>query len=153
MNFPSTKRFSIIKDPNRRGIDGKPSRILEIMYKASETSIAEEFAHIWDIRGWEPENEGKWIFHRSDVCFTYEWWPSIYIHNTIEDLLNHLEETFHEQSANKPDNWKHFSSSEIGSGAKAKTEFINRIALPDYCVNQNALDTLDKMGQHSLAMT
>ncbi len=101
MSLPSTKRFYVVRDPNRHGIDNKPSRIMEVMYKANEISIAEEFCHIWDIRGWAPEDEGKWTINRSNVCIKYEWWPSIYVHNSIEDILNHFEETFHEKPSDK----------------------------------------------------
>lgn len=94
--YPSTARFSISRDPNRCGIDGKPSRILEIMYQSTPESEPREFGHTWDIRGWEPENEGKWTFNRSIVAAENEWWPAIYTHNTLADLLNHLEETFTE---------------------------------------------------------
>jgi len=89
MNLPeSTKRFIVIHDPNRRGIDGKPSRICEIMYKGRE------FGHTWEIKGWAPEDEGKWTFNRSTVAAENNWWIAIHTHNTLQDLLNHLEETF-----------------------------------------------------------
>ncbi len=103
MNYPSTARFSIVKDPNRRGIDGKPSAILEIMYRAIGSNTLEEFAHIWQVAGWSDDINGKWTFNRSNVCFKYEYWPGEYYHNSIEDMLNYLEGNFHEKSANKPD--------------------------------------------------
>lgn len=102
-HLPSTKRFFAIRDPDRRGIDGKPSRILEVMYRASPEDTPREFAHVWEIRGWAPEDEGKWTFNRSDVCLANDWWPVIYTHDTLQDLLNHLEETFVEGvPANRP---------------------------------------------------
>lgn len=89
-----TARFFVLRDPNRRGIDGKPSRIFEVMYQPDPTKPAQEFAHIWQIRGWGPEDEGKWTFNRSDVCIANEWWPAIYKHETLQGMLDHLEQTF-----------------------------------------------------------
>lgn len=89
-----TARFYVVRDPNRLGIDAKPSRIMEVMYKATPESEPREFGHTWDIRGWGPEDEGKWTFNRGVVPIANEWWPPIYVHNTLQDLLNHLEETF-----------------------------------------------------------
>ena len=101
-SLPSTARFFAVRDPNRIGIDGKPSRILEIMYRTPGNE-PREFAHTWDIRGWASENEGKWTFNRSDVAIENEWWPAIYEHDTLAHLLNHLEETFVEGvPANRP---------------------------------------------------
>lgn len=103
VKFPRTKRFSIVRDPNRLGIDGKPSRILEVMYHRTPDSEPEEFAHIWIMRGWSPEDEGKWTFNRSTVCIKNEWWPAEYKHDTLESLMQHLEETFVEGvPANQP---------------------------------------------------
>lgn len=104
-NLPEhTARFFVVRDPNRRGIDGRPSRICEVMFKSTPDSEPREFGHTWDIRGWGPEEEGKWTFNRGRVPIDQAWWPAIYVHNTLQDLLNHLEETFVEGvSANVPD--------------------------------------------------
>lgn len=98
-----TKRFFVMRNPLRRGIDDKPSRIMEVYYQPEPGIAPREFGHVWDIRGWTPEDEGKWTFNRSTVCIENEWWPAIYTHNTLQDLLNHLEETFVEGvPANRP---------------------------------------------------
>ena len=102
--YPSTARFFCVRDPERRGIDGQPSRIVEVMFRATPDAEPREFAHVWEIRGWKPEDEGKWTFNRSTVCILNKWWPAVYVHDTLADLLNHLEDTFVEGvPANQPD--------------------------------------------------
>ncbi len=103
MPLPSTKRFYIVKDPNRRGIDGKPSRIAEVMYKPNPNDIAKEFAHIWEIKGWGEGLDGKWAFNRSDVCFAYSWWSDGRNFNSMDDILDYLENNFHEKPFNMPE--------------------------------------------------
>ncbi len=99
----NTKRFYVIRDPNRLDITGKPSKIMQVMYKPDKGSIAEEFCNIWEVKGWSPEIDGKWTINRTDICFKYEWWPGEYYHNSIKNMLDYFEENFHETSANKPD--------------------------------------------------
>ncbi len=104
MTYPSTARFFVVRDPDRRDIEGKPSPILEVMYRATPDSEPREFAHVWTMHGWGEENEGKWTFNRSDVCIANEWWPALYKHASLIDLLTHLESTFVEGvPANQPD--------------------------------------------------
>lgn len=99
----STARFSAYRDPLRLSIDGKPSRISEIVYRSTPDGEPQEFAHCWQIRGWAAEDEGKWTINRSDVCIANKWWPAEYRHNTLQDLINHLEATFVEGvPANQP---------------------------------------------------
>ncbi len=98
-DYPSTARFFVIRDFERPA----DSPILEVMYRATPDAQPREFAHVWPVRGWRPADEGKWTFNRSDVCMANEWWPADYIHDTLADLLNHLEETFVEGvPANQP---------------------------------------------------
>lgn len=92
--YPSTARFVVSKDPARLNIKGEKDRILDIWYQSGPTAAPRHFGHTWDIRGWGPENEGKWTFNRSDVAIENEWWPAIYQHDTLAGLLYHLEATF-----------------------------------------------------------
>lgn len=73
MTYPSTARFFVVKDPARLNILGKPDRVLDIWYRPNLNVPARHFAHTWDIRGWAPEDEGKWTFNRSDVAIENEW--------------------------------------------------------------------------------
>lgn len=97
--YPSTARFFVVRDPLR----GPTDHVLEVMYRATPEAAPREFAHVWDIRDWAPKDEGKWTFNRSDVCIANEWWPSLYTHDTLAALLDHLEATFVEGvPANQP---------------------------------------------------
>lgn len=97
--YPSTARFSISRNPRR----GPTDRVLGVMYRATPDAPLAEFAHVWDIRGWDPKNEGRWTFNRSTVAIANQWWIAIPVHDTLADLLNHLEATFVEGvSANRP---------------------------------------------------
>ncbi len=100
----STARFAAYRDPQRRGIDGEPSSISEILYRTNENVPWQEFAHCWKMHNWAPEDEGKWTMNRSDVCIANEWWPSEYQHDSLQKMLDHLEATFIEGvPANQPD--------------------------------------------------
>jgi len=94
MTYPSTARFAASKDPARLNIKGEQDRVLDIWYQASPTDAPRHFGHTWDIRGWDPKDEGKWTFNRSDVAIENEWWPAVYVHDTLAALLDHLEATF-----------------------------------------------------------
>lgn len=104
MSYPSTARFFAAKDPERRNIEGDTDRVLDIWYRPTLNVPAKHFGHTWDIQGWTPELEGKWTFNRSDVAIANEWWPASYQHESLQALLDHLEETFVEGvPANQPD--------------------------------------------------
>lgn len=96
MNLPSTSRFFIVRDPNRRGINGSPSSIMEIMYRATPISIPAEFAHCWLIKGWGPKYDGRYQINRSDVAIANEYWDSNESggYESLEAMLAHLEATF-----------------------------------------------------------
>lgn len=97
--YPSTARFSISRNPRRDSTD----RVLEVMYQATPDAQSAEFAHVWAIQGWDPKDEGKWTFNRSHVAIAHQWWIGIPVHDTLADLLNHLEATFVEGvPANRP---------------------------------------------------
>lgn len=97
ISLPSTARFFAHKDPARLNIKGEPDRILDIWYRSEPNQPARHFGHTWDIRDSHPlmkDVNGKWTFNRSDVAIENEWWPAVYRHDTLADLLNYLEETF-----------------------------------------------------------
>ncbi len=103
MTYPSTVRFFASKDPKRLNIKGEPDRVLDVWYRTTSDATPQHFGHTWDIRGWGEENEGKWTFNRSDVAIANQWWPAVYTHATLTDLLTHLESTFIEGvPANQP---------------------------------------------------
>lgn len=95
----STLRFFVVRDPARAASDP----VLDIMYRGDLNRPAREFAHVWQVRGWEPEREGQWTFNRSDVAIENRWWPAIYDHDTLQAMLDHIEATFEEGvPANQP---------------------------------------------------
>jgi len=102
-----TTRFFVSRNPNRIGINGKPSRIMEIMYQPAPDIAPRCFGHTWDIRDSHPmaaDINGKWTFNRDEVCSANYWWPAVYLHDSLQMLLNHLEDTFVEGvSANVPE--------------------------------------------------
>ncbi len=73
---------------------------------------------------------------------------------TVLDMVSAVTDYYsHEHSGKRQDNqWKQFQSSEMGSGAKAKEEFINELAQPNYTVNNDAMTTLERKGIASFAM-
>ncbi len=73
---------------------------------------------------------------------------------TVLDMVSAVTDFYsHESSGTKQEtNWKQFQSSEIGSGAKAKSDFINRLALPNYTVNDGAMVELEAKGNRSLEL-
>ena len=82
----STENFVVFKDPLR---DPK-SLILTINYKGNH------FGHTWQLNeDWAgAATAGTWTFNRGDVAIANEYWPPVYNHASVQDLLNHLEETF-----------------------------------------------------------
>jgi len=93
--LPFTERFFAVQSEN--------DRLFHIWYRGDLNRSARLFGYSWNVQGWGIQYDGDWTFNRSDVAIENKWWPAIYQHDTLTDLLNHLEETFVEGvPANRP---------------------------------------------------
>lgn len=102
----TTAHFTASKDPTRLNIAGNPDRVLDVWYQNTPTEAPRHFGYCWDIQDSHPfmaRWNGKWTFNRGEVPIDNRWWPAIYHHETLSDLLAHLEATFVEGvPANQP---------------------------------------------------
>jgi len=90
--LPKSENFYVCREWQR---DSEPKdTVLTILYRGYH------FGHTWQI----PEDFGKangagqWTFNRGKVAINNEYWPPVYSHDTLEQLLAHLEATFVEQA-------------------------------------------------------
>lgn len=86
--LPKTENFYVCREYQR---DGTPEdKVLTILYRGYH------FGHTWQLgKSWP--NAGMWTFNRGVVAIDNHYWPPVYDHATLEDLLAHLEATFVEK--------------------------------------------------------
>lgn len=55
----------------------------------------EHFAHAWIMqKDWSLEVAGKWCFNRGDVPIRMHYTPEKYYHESLENMLEYLEEDY-----------------------------------------------------------
>jgi hypothetical protein len=83
--LPKTENFYVARYEFRPPDD----KVLTIYYHGYQ------FAYVYQVPA-DYDNAGMWTFNRGEVAIKNNYWPSVYFHVTLEEMLAHLEATFKE---------------------------------------------------------